>query len=169
MAGFGEGLTGRLGVAVRCLGFEDDAGHAFKCLPGSAPSYFDLADVVRNCSAVTAACMLVPRRVFKEVDGFDERFEVAFNDVDLCLRIRQRGYLIVYTPLALRFHHECATRGRLHPPADEELCLRLWGDLIRDLTPKKLDHFRLEEVTDVGSSGAWRSAHEEAGGSCQRL
>ena len=46
---------------------------------------------------------------------------MALNDVDLCLRLRQRGYLIVYTPFALLYHHESGTRGRLHPPKEEEL------------------------------------------------
>jgi hypothetical protein len=75
--------------------------------------------------------MLVPRRVFQAARGFDERFRVAFNDVDLCIRLLSRRYLIVYTPLAVLYHHENATRGLLHPPEDEELCWKLWGDLIR--------------------------------------
>jgi GT2 family glycosyltransferase/SAM-dependent methyltransferase len=122
---------GRIQHAGVVLGIGGVAGHAFKHVPSGAPNYFDLADVVRNCSAVTAACMMVPRRVFEEVDGFDERFRVAFNDIDLCLRIRQRGYLIVYSPLALLYHYESASRGKLHPPEDEELMWRLWGQTIR--------------------------------------
>jgi O-antigen biosynthesis protein len=74
--------------------------------------------------------MMVPRAVFDEVHGFDERFRVAYNDVDLCLRIRERGYLIVYSPLAALYHHESASRGRLHPPEDEALCLQRWGSVI---------------------------------------
>ena len=85
--------------------------------------------------AVTGACMMVPRRVFEEIDGFDEQLPVALNDVDLCLRLRQRGYLIVYTPFALLYHHESGTRGRLHPPKDDELVWRRWGDLIRKGDP----------------------------------
>ncbi len=113
------------------LGVGGVAGHAFKGLPEHNLDYFGLAAVVRNCSAVTAACMMVPRRVFEEVSGFDERLRVAFNDVDLCLRVRCKGYLIVYTPFALLYHHEGATRGALHPLEDEELFWKLWGDLIR--------------------------------------
>jgi GT2 family glycosyltransferase len=79
--------------------------------------------------------MMVPRRVFAEVEGFDERFTVAFNDVDFCLRLRERGYLIVYTPRAVLYHHESATRGRFHPPEDEKLCLKRWGDVIRGGDP----------------------------------
>ena len=122
---------GRIQHAGLVLGIGGVADHAFRGLPSPAVTYFGLATVVRNVSAVTAACMMVPRRVFEEVRGFDERLQVALNDVDLCLRLRQRGYLIVYTPRAHLYHHESATRGRLHPPADEELVWNRWGDLIR--------------------------------------
>jgi len=123
--------NGRIQHAGVVLGVGGVANHAFRGLPDHNPGYFGLAAVVRNCSAVTGACMMLPRRVFEEVKGFDERFRVAFNDVDLCLRIRCKGYLIVYTPFALLYHHESASRGRLHPPEDEDLCWKLWGDLIR--------------------------------------
>ncbi len=126
---------GRVQHAGVVLGIGGVAGHAFRYVPDEALRHLGFADCVRNCSAVTAACMMVPRRAFAEVDGFDERFRMAFNDVDFCLRLRERGYLIVYTPLAVLYHHESATRGRRHPPEDEALCLRRWGDLIRGGDP----------------------------------
>jgi len=122
---------GRIQHAGVVLGVGGVADHAFKGLPGDAFTYFALGSVVRNCSAVTAACMMMPRRVFEEVKGFDERLAVALNDVDLCLRLRQRGYLIVYTPFALLYHHESCTRAGLFPPREEELVWTLWGDVIR--------------------------------------
>lgn len=122
---------GRIQHAGVVLGVGGVAGHAFKYHPSNSMSYFDFADVVRNCSAVTGACMMVRRQVFEKVGGFDSRFRVAFNDVDFCLRLRQQGYLVVYTPSALLYHHEAATRGWLHPPEDEKLCWDLWGDVIR--------------------------------------
>ncbi len=79
--------------------------------------------------------MMIPRAVFDEVEGFDERLRVAFNDIDLCLKIRRQGYLVIYTPLALLYHHESASRGSLHPLEDEDLFLKQWGDLIRDGDP----------------------------------
>jgi GT2 family glycosyltransferase len=82
---------------------------------------------VRNVGAVTAACMMVRREVFDEVGGFDERFAVSFNDVDLCLRIREHGYRIVYTPHVWLEHDESASRGRLHPKDDVELFRSRWG------------------------------------------
>ena len=90
--------------------------------------YFDLGVSIRNCSAVTAACMLVPRDAFDKVGGFEERLGVAFNDVDLCLRMGQEGLSIIYTPYALLYHHEGATRGRLHPVADERFFRERWGE-----------------------------------------
>ncbi len=122
---------GRIQHAGLILGIGGVADHAFRGLPGNVANYFGLDTVVRNVSAVTGACMMVPRRAFEEVGGFDERLEVALNDVDLCLRLRQRGYLIVYTPRAHLYHHESGTRGRLHPPGDEERLWGLWGDVIR--------------------------------------
>jgi GT2 family glycosyltransferase len=67
--------------------------------------------VVNNFSAVTAACMMMRRTVFDEVGGFDEDFSHSFNDVDLCLKLRERGYLVVYTPYAELYHHESVSRG----------------------------------------------------------
>ncbi len=116
------------GVTVGIFG---GAGHAFRKLPNNRTAYFDLADLTRNCSAVTAACMIVPRKVFNEVGGFDEELKVVYNDVDLCLRIRKQGYLILYTPFAVLYHFESATRGRLRPIREEELFCRRWADAIR--------------------------------------
>ena len=70
----------------------------------------------QNYSAVTGACLMTRRCVFEEAGGFDEDFALAFNDTDLCLRIRQRGYRIVWTPWAELFHHESATRGHDNTP-----------------------------------------------------
>ena len=67
--------------------------------------------MIHNLSAVTAACMMLRKEVFEEVGGFDENLAVAYNDVDLCLKIRERGYLIVYTPYAELYHHESPSRG----------------------------------------------------------
>ena len=126
---------GRIQHAGLVLGVGGAADHAFKGLRGDQLTYFALGDVVRNVSAVTAACMMVPRRAFEEIGGFDERLDVAHNDVDLCLRLRREGYLIVYTPGALLYHHESGTRGGLHPPKNEQLLWSRWGDVIRNGDP----------------------------------
>jgi GT2 family glycosyltransferase len=74
--------------------------------------------------------MMVPRRVFEEVGGFDEDLRVVLNDVDLCLKIRQHGYQVVYTPHALLFHYEGSSRGRLHPPPDEKVFQERWREFL---------------------------------------
>lgn len=89
--------------------------------------YFGLGELVMNCSAVTGACMMARREVFEQMGGFDKNLEVAFNDVDFCLRARQQGYLVVFTPFAVLYHHESATRGRLHPEENEQFFRRRWG------------------------------------------
>jgi len=122
---------GRIQHAGVVLGIAGPANHAFRNLPGDVGGHWILANVVRNCSAVTGACMMLPRRALREVGGFDPRFEVAYADVDLCLRLRRRGYLVVYTPWAVLSYSEPVHRGRLDLARDEALCWRVWGDAIR--------------------------------------
>ena len=123
--------NGRIQHAGVVLGVNGIAGHAFRHTPSGADTYQGLADVVRNCSAVTAACMLVPKALFLQIEGFDERLREEFNDIDLCLRIRQRGYRIVYTPEAVLYHYENATRKANRSPEDEAIFRARWGDMIR--------------------------------------
>ncbi len=117
------------------------AGHAFA---GHAPGdhgYLMRAMLVQDVSAVTAACALVRREVFDEVGGFDEeRLAVAFNDVDLCLKVREAGWRIVWTPYAELIHHESLTRGRddtLPPKLRARFAREIqamkerWGDLLQ--------------------------------------
>jgi O-antigen biosynthesis protein len=81
--------------------------------------FWGMGDIVRNCSAVTGACLMTRPSVFWELGGLDERLRVAFNDVDLCLRARQAGYDVVYTPYAELFHVEGGTRG-IHAHVDDD-------------------------------------------------
>lgn len=93
------------------LGLGGIAGHAFKGLPHEANGYFSRAICMQNYTAVTAACMMLSKSLFEEVGGFDEKLQVAFNDIDLCMKIRQAGKLIVYTPFAQFYHYESKSRG----------------------------------------------------------
>lgn len=94
------------------MGITGTAGHPFRNFPADHPGYFGLLQVARNCCAVTAACMLVKKALFDVVGGFDlDNLPIAFNDVDLCLKILEKGYLIVWTPFALLYHHESVSRG----------------------------------------------------------
>jgi GT2 family glycosyltransferase len=83
--------------------------------------------VIRNVTAVSGACQMVKTTVFDEVGGYDERIAVAYNDVDFCLRVREAGYLVVYTPHAELRHDESATRGDLDPHSDHQLFWERWG------------------------------------------
>ncbi|HEX8371837.1 MAG TPA: glycosyltransferase family 2 protein [Chthoniobacterales bacterium] len=81
--------------------------------------------VIRNYSAVTAACLLIRREVFESVGGFDEvNLPVSFNDTDLCLRIRERGLRVLYTPHATLYHYESQSRGYDNQNPDENLFMR---------------------------------------------
>ncbi len=102
---------GRIQHAGVVLGIFGLCGHAFKGVLSGERVYFDFPDVIRNVSAVTAACMMTPTRKFWECGGFDEEaFPVAYQDVDLCLKLGQRGYRILYTPHAQLYHYEAASK-----------------------------------------------------------
>lgn len=122
--------SGRIQHAGVVVGINRVAANAFRSWPGETIGNPRLADLTRNCSAVTGACMMVPRRIFDEVGGFDENLRVVLNDVDLCLKIRERGLLVVYTPHALLYHYEGSSRGRLHPPPDERVFEARWKDFL---------------------------------------
>ncbi|NCC07446.1 MAG: glycosyltransferase [Clostridia bacterium] len=96
------------GVIVGLGGY---AGHSHKYARRGGSGYMFRLATVQNFSAVTAACMLVKADVYDEVDGLDEGFTVAFNDVDFCLRVRKAGYRVLYTPYATLYHHESKSRG----------------------------------------------------------
>jgi len=94
------------------LGLGGVAAHSHKNFSVNSNGYFGSLNTIRNYSAVTAACMMTRKKVFEEVGGFNEKdLPVAFNDVDLCLRMREKGYLIVYTPYAVLYHYESKSRG----------------------------------------------------------
>lgn len=86
------------------------ARHAFVGAQPGQPGYEGRITTVQNLTAVTAACMLVKKEVYRQVGGFCEEFAVGNNDVDFCLKLRQKGYLNVYTPFCKLLHYESATR-----------------------------------------------------------
>ncbi|NBT13101.1 MAG: glycosyltransferase family 2 protein [Planctomycetia bacterium] len=93
------------------IGIGGVAGHAHPRIERGQPGYFSRAVLQQELSAVTGACLAVRRAVYDEVGGLDEQIAVAFNDVDLCLRIRAAGYRNAWTPFAELIHHESASRG----------------------------------------------------------
>ncbi|KTC63924.1 glycosyl transferase [Pseudomonas fluorescens ABAC62] len=102
------------GVVVGVNGL---AAHTGNHLQQRDPGYMGLNQLTRRQSAVTAACLLLRRSLFDALDGLDENaFPVAFNDVDLCLRIRQQGLNLIWTPFAELIHAESASRGKDQTP-----------------------------------------------------
>lgn len=93
------------------VGLGGVAGHAFLGERRNAPGYFCRILSVQDLSAVTAACLMVKKSVYQEVGGMDIALKVAFNDVDFCMRVRERGYRIVYQPFSVWYHDESKTRG----------------------------------------------------------
>ena len=93
------------------IGIGGVAGHVFKNLPKGIHGYFSKDAMIQNLSAVTAACIMTPKSIYDEVGYMDEKFKVAFNDVDFCLKIRQTGKLIVYNPYVQFTHYESKSRG----------------------------------------------------------
>ncbi|MBR5135172.1 MAG: glycosyltransferase family 2 protein [Clostridia bacterium] len=93
------------------LGIGGVAGHSHKMYPRNSYGYMSRATIAQNLSAVTFACVMMRSDVYREVEGLDPAFEVAFNDVDMCMRIHKAGYLIVFTPYAELYHYESKSRG----------------------------------------------------------
>ena len=93
------------------VGLGGIAGHLFINMPRNRTGYLHKASIQQDLSAVTAACIMVKKEAFEKAGGFTEELAVAFNDVDLCLKIRKNGYLIVYNPAVEMYHMESKTRG----------------------------------------------------------
>lgn len=118
------------------LGIGGVAGHAHKYFHRTESGYFSRLMLTQNLSAVTAACLLVRRKVFDAVGGLNEEYlAVAFNDVDFCLKVREAGYRNLWTPHAELYHHESVSRGQDDNPekqarAQREVSymLETWGE-----------------------------------------
>jgi GT2 family glycosyltransferase len=124
------------------VGLGGAAGHGHARFPRESAGYLDRLQITHNVAAVTGACLMTPADVFAEIGGFDERFVVAYNDVDLCLQILARGYRIVCTPDAELYHYESKTRGAEDTPAklarfqsEYRLLGRKWAQVMQDGDP----------------------------------
>ncbi|MDY0094640.1 MAG: glycosyltransferase family 2 protein [Candidatus Vecturithrix sp.] len=112
-----DGTIQHAGVII---GLRSIAGHCFRAFSANNSGYMGRLKIIQNLSAVTAACLMTRSEVFHDVGGFDESYELAFNDADLCLNIRQKNYLIVWTPYAELYHYESKTRGCDHAPEKQQ-------------------------------------------------
>ena len=141
------------------LGPHRVAGHEFRGAPGGSPGPQGRLMVAREASAVTAACMVVERSRFLAVGGFDEAdLPVAFNDVDLCLKLRAKGWRTLWTPSARLMHLESASRGSdQHAEAadrlgrEAQLMRKRWGDLLQS-DPSYNPNLTLEDESAVPAS-----------------
>ena len=103
------------------LGIGGVAGHSHKHFGKQDAGYFARLKLLQNLSAVTGACLLVRKSVFQAIGGLDEQnLKVAFNDVDLCLKVREAGYDNVWTPFAELYHYESPSRGLEDTPEKQE-------------------------------------------------
>ena len=102
------------------LGINGSAGHSHKHAVRDSIGYVHRLCIAQNLSGVTGACLMTKRSIWDEIQGLDESFAVSFNDVDFCLRIRQAGYLIVFTPYAELYHYESKSRGLDESPEKKE-------------------------------------------------
>ncbi|KAG1661966.1 Capsule polysaccharide modification protein LipA [Nymphon striatum] len=122
------------------LGLKGYASHAHKGAVKDENGYFNRLVVTHNISAVTAACMVVRKSVFQKVGGFDaENLKVAYNDVDLCLKVIEAGYRNLFTPHAKLVHHESKSRGKKRNKAQQlalreesEYLVKKWGDVLKN-------------------------------------
>ena len=112
------------------LGIRGTADHIMRGFDRSVDGYAGSLSCTREVSAVTGACMVVRRILYLAVGGFDEHYATHYQDVDLCLRIRETGRRNLYTPRAVLVHHESATRGSGYDHLDRALLLDAWGETI---------------------------------------
>ncbi len=157
-----NGLIQHFGIVTGIMG--GVAGHAFKYFGGNADGYFGRLRVVNNVSAVTGACLMTRKVVFESVGGFDEvNLAVAYNDVDLCLKILAKNLRIVVTPFAELTHHESLTRGHEDTP-EKKARLKKEQDFMKKKWGKSLtDRYYNPNLTLVHEnySLAWPPANEE--------
>ncbi len=106
------------------MGLSGLCDHSFRFLPRGAAGYAERASVEQELSAVTAACMLIRRSVYAAVGGLNEQFASAYNDVDLCLRIREAGHGIIWSAQAELWHHETISFGKHYADEDKSLAER---------------------------------------------
>jgi glycosyltransferase involved in cell wall biosynthesis len=118
---------GRLQHTGIVLGLGGPAGHILYKFNGNTGGYYNRARLICNYTAVTAACMVIRKSVFREAGGFDaDHLPISYNDVDLCIRVQELGYRNLYLPFAQLYHHESASRGE---DSTDENCARSAGEI----------------------------------------
>jgi GT2 family glycosyltransferase len=124
---YDNGTVQHAGVA---LGMRGTADHVMRRFPADIDGYAGSLACAREVSAVTAACMMMRKSLFEEFGGMNEHFFTEYQDLDLCLRLRERGLRIIYTPQAKLVHHESASRQKYYDMIDRMLLLDRWESVI---------------------------------------
>jgi GT2 family glycosyltransferase len=158
---FPNGLVQHAGVV---LTERDVAAHAYMNFPADSMENGGQLQMSRGYSIVTAACMLVRREVYQKLGGLDEvNYAVAYNDVDFCLRLREAGYNVVYTPFARIIHHESASRGYgKGNPREAKTMRERWASLITS-DPFSNPNIRRSEA-DFGPLSRYGPDHKKTDG-----
>lgn len=117
------------------IGVGTMTAHAFEGFPRDHVGHNGLLQAVHECSSVTGACMMIKRRLFEEIGGFDEHYAYAYTDADLCLRLREKGYSIIYTPYAELYHYEHTTRPYTIHVEETRYFIKHWKDLLLEGDP----------------------------------
>lgn len=134
-----DGTIQHAGVVI---GFGGVAGHLFAGTAGDQEGYMAALVSVRQVSAVTAACMMTKKSLYGQVGGMDESFQVAYNDVDYCLKLRTLGKEVLFTPYAELTHFESKSRGLEDTPEKKRRLMReakhfatKWPDILKNGDP----------------------------------
>jgi GT2 family glycosyltransferase len=138
-----DGTVQHAGVV---LGFRGTADHVMRGFPSDADGYAGSLSCTREVAAVTAACLMTPRRIVENVGGFNEYFATHYQDVDLCLRLRAAGHRLLVTPRTMLIHHESGTRGPRYDFLDRAVLLDRWGPTIRAGDPYYNRNFSLDRT-----------------------
>ena len=136
---YADGSIQHAGV-ICGMGADKVAGHAHYGMHSTHNGYFGRSNLTSSFSAVTGACMVLRKSLYKEVFGMNEVDRVvAYNDVDLCLKIANLGYRNVYTPYSQLYHHESTSRGSDWEPSEQkrfssevEYMKTQWSDILQD-------------------------------------
>lgn len=152
--------SGAIQHAGLVIGIMEGAGHLHRNTFGSP--YWNWLPFTRNVCAVTGACLAIRQDVFAELAGFDETFPVNYNDVDLCLRARQRGYEVVVEPAAVLRHYECQSRQAGVRLEERDLFEQRWAAWLERGDPFYSPHLRRTiedaglELQDLAEPACWR-------------
>ena len=131
---YGDDTVQHAGVVV---GFGGVAGHCFVQQPRTSTGYCHRIICAQDYSAVTAACVMVDRKAYHEIGCMTEEFAVAFNDIDMCMKLQEKGYRVVYNPYAELYHYESKSRGTEDTP-EKKARFNREIDLFKKTWPKIL-------------------------------